>query len=295
MAEKDTVSKTLESYPDVFADIVNGFLFDGKQIVDPDDLVPADIASQYKADGIIRSQERDVSKYWRNSCFKIIAYFGIENQSSPDKFMTMRIINYDGAEYGKQLKENKDNSFSGLYHPVVTIVLYFGEKPWNYSTELLDCLDVPKELVPYVSNYHINLFDMNHVSAEDSAKFKSDFRHIVEFYAALNSETEYEPSDETLDHAREIADFFRVFQHDERFITAYNEATKNKEEISMCKYVDRLEARGEAKGRAEGEARGILITLADLVRKGLITVSQAAEQAKMTVEEFKEKAGFTAA
>ena len=140
---------------------------------------------------------------------------------------------------------------------------------------------------------------MNHVSAEDSAKFKSDFRHIVEFYAALNSETEYEPSDETLDHAREIADFFRVFQNDERFITAYNEATKNKEEISMCKYVDRLEARGEEKGReegrAEGEARGILITLADLVRKGLITVSQAAEQAKMTVEEFKEKAGFTAA
>ena len=27
MAEKDTISKTLESYPDVFADIINGFLF----------------------------------------------------------------------------------------------------------------------------------------------------------------------------------------------------------------------------------------------------------------------------
>ena len=49
MAEKDVVSKTLESYPDVFADIINGFLFSGKQVVCPDDLIPADIASQYSA------------------------------------------------------------------------------------------------------------------------------------------------------------------------------------------------------------------------------------------------------
>ena len=38
---------------------------------------------------------------------------------------------------------------------------------------------------------------------------------------------------------------------------------------------------------AESEEKGILNTLADLVRKGLITTSQAAEQAKMSVEEFK--------
>ena len=49
MAEKDVVSKTLESYPDVFADIINGFLFSGKQVVCPDDLIPVDIASQYSA------------------------------------------------------------------------------------------------------------------------------------------------------------------------------------------------------------------------------------------------------
>ena len=50
MTEKDVVSKTLESYPDVFADIINGFLFGGKQLVSPDDLIPANIASQYKSD-----------------------------------------------------------------------------------------------------------------------------------------------------------------------------------------------------------------------------------------------------
>ena len=58
----------------------------------------------------------------------------------------------------------------------------------------------------------------------------------------------------------------------------------------MCEFVDKLEARGEAKGRAEG----MLNTLADLVKSGIITVMQAAQQEKMTVEEFKKKAGLTA-
>ena len=62
----------------------------------------------------------------------------------------------------------------------------------------------------------------------------------------------------------------------------------------MCEFVDKLEARGEAKGRAEGRAEGRIAVLADLVKSGIITVMQAAQQEKMTVEEFKKKAGLTA-
>ena len=51
MAEKDTVTKRLESYNDVFADIVNVYLFGGEQEVDPGDMSAGDIFSQYKADG----------------------------------------------------------------------------------------------------------------------------------------------------------------------------------------------------------------------------------------------------
>ena len=246
MTEKDVVSKILESYPDVFADIINGFLFSGKQLVSPDDLIPANIASQYKADNKMCPSERSVSKYWRNICINIIVCRETENQSDSYKYLPVRIFSCDSAEYGNQLKEDKDKNFNGLYHPVVTIVLYFGDKPWNYGTSLSDCLDISEELIPYVGDYRINLFDMHHVSAEDSAKFRSDFKHIVEFYAARNDDTDYIPSDAKLSHAGEIADFFRVFQNDERFITAYNEA--------------------ETGSTAE----------------------------KMTVEEFKKKAGLTA-
>ena len=36
MGEKDITEKTLASYNDVFSDIVNGLLFNGKPVVDPD-------------------------------------------------------------------------------------------------------------------------------------------------------------------------------------------------------------------------------------------------------------------
>ena len=38
MAEKDKIQKTLEAYNDVFADIVNVLLFNGKRVVDEKDL-----------------------------------------------------------------------------------------------------------------------------------------------------------------------------------------------------------------------------------------------------------------
>ena len=40
MGEKDTVTKTLESYESVFADIVNVLLFDGESVISAEDLSP---------------------------------------------------------------------------------------------------------------------------------------------------------------------------------------------------------------------------------------------------------------
>ena len=49
MGEKDITSKTLEAFDDVFADIVNGLLFKGEQVVQEQSLVDAQPVSMYKA------------------------------------------------------------------------------------------------------------------------------------------------------------------------------------------------------------------------------------------------------
>jgi len=48
MGEKDIAEKVLEDYNDVFADIVNVLLFQGEQIVKPEQLEDKTLRSSYK-------------------------------------------------------------------------------------------------------------------------------------------------------------------------------------------------------------------------------------------------------
>ena len=169
MAEKDITEKILESYNDVFADIVNVLLFDGEQVIKPDELEDQAPRSAYKADGKIREIERDVAKRWTKNNIRI-ACVGLENQSEPDATMPLRVIGYDGAEYRSQLtKENRDTPL----YPVVTLVLYFGHtKHWDKPLTLHEAVGVTDRFRPFVPDYKINLFEIAYLSDEQVRKFK---------------------------------------------------------------------------------------------------------------------------
>ena len=97
--------KHFEEINKIFADIVNGTLFGGNQTIKEDELIDLPHKSQYKADdGKLHEQERDIVKRWskENVIFSII---GIENQTTIDKDMVLRVIGYDGASYRSQLLE----------------------------------------------------------------------------------------------------------------------------------------------------------------------------------------------
>ena len=66
MGEKDITEKILEDHNDVFADIINGLLFDGVQEIKPEALENTTVHAQYKAeDGKVHELERDIAKYWK--------------------------------------------------------------------------------------------------------------------------------------------------------------------------------------------------------------------------------------
>ena len=108
MGELDTTEKLFEDYNDVFADIVNVLLFDGKEYVTENSLLNTQDKSMYKSDGKIHQQERDVSKFWEKGNMKI-AMYGLENQTANDNTMPLRVMAYDGATYKKELLSNEKN------------------------------------------------------------------------------------------------------------------------------------------------------------------------------------------
>ncbi len=113
MAEKDLSEKLLEEYDDVFADIVNVLLFNGKREVKEEELAETGTESQYKADdSVLHAQERDVAKYWKKGKIRL-ALYGLENQTTIDYKMPMRISNYDGMSYRSQLLKDEQGALPG--------------------------------------------------------------------------------------------------------------------------------------------------------------------------------------
>ena len=269
MNGKDITQKMLERYNDVFADIVNVLLFNGKRIVDEDALIDTPADSALKIDGEIHSQDRDVAKYWKNSQINI-ALFGLENQTVPDKLMPMRVIGYDGAEYKKQVLE--ENRYKKKY-PVITLVLYMGyDRNWKYSNSLLDLLEVDENLKPYVSDYKINVFEIAFLDREKIELFKSDFRMLADYLYQMRTTNSYKGDESNIKHVDEILMLMSAmsgFKNVENIIKVAHERKVS----NMKGFFELAEEKGLEKGlelgREEGREEGLQLGRTEGIEKGL--------------------------
>ena len=217
--QKDISQKRLESYNDVFADIVNVLLFNGRQVVTEDSLIEAESSSSYKdLDDFsqkLHSQDRDVVKFWHNGEIRL-SLFGLENQTKREKTMPLRIINYDASAYRSQLLKSKKRSKNQKFYPVVTLVLYFGTKSkWSKNLSLKEVVEIPSELQNFVNDYKINVFNLAWLSEEQIALFKSDFREVVDYLRCERLDIPFKGSKRKLDHVFEMLDLFSALTNND--------------------------------------------------------------------------------
>ena len=216
-------------------------------------------------------------------------------------------MGYDGVEYRNQLRDMKKGVKPS---PVVTLVLYFGYKGhWNAPLSVHEALEIPEVLKPYVSDLRVNLFEIAYLSWEQVNLFRSDFREVARYFVQMRENGEYCPSDDELAHIESVLQLLNVMDQDHRFEQVINERNERGKEVrTMSEWLTRVINENQAKGRAEGEASGLkkgrdegraegraegsLNTLAALVRKNVITLKEAAEQAEMSEAAFCEKAGL---
>ena len=281
--EKDITQKTLERYNDVFADIINVLLFNGERVVTEDSLTDALPGSTLKMDGRIRTQYRDIAKYWHNSKIKL-SMFGLENQTKPEKRMPLRVFGYDGTEYVKQAK--KENNKEVLY-PVITLVLYFGyNSRWNQPKSLFELLEIDERIKPYVNDFKINLFEIAYLDREKIDMFKSDFWILADYLYQMRVNKDYVASDTVIEHVDELLMLMSAMTKDYRFEWTINEV-KGKEYVTMCEVLDRVEARGREEGIKEGIKEGTVNVLISLVNDGILSIADAAKRADMSEERFR--------
>ena len=177
----DTVLKNYWSDNERFADFFNAVLFHGEQRIFPEELEELDteestvLEHREYAESITAS--RDSVKVRKKSSAMGVEFviLGMENQGHIHYAMPMRVMGYDYGSYKKQYDSNakryktaeglsEDEYLSQMREtdkliPVITVVVYYGEKPWNGATSLHGMLNIPEEVAQYVNDYKMVLVE----------------------------------------------------------------------------------------------------------------------------------------
>lgn len=280
--------KKLEDYPEVFTDIVNTLLFSDSSIrLDENKIVDGPTESIYKAEEQDKEQRRDTFKYYdigNKGILFCVAAYGIENQSTIDNVMPVRIMNYDASAYKSQVfglksSSKQTNQKRKRIYPVITIVLNFSEKEWKTSRSLYDMMALPSDLAKYVQDYKINVFDVAFLEDDVIEKFTSDFKAVARFFKDKRLRLEANDTIE-IKHPAEIADLFSVFTGDEGYRDAVPNVIKKKEKgemITVCTYTETIRDSGKIE------------MLFELVESGDISPERACEKLGITLNELEKK------
>lgn len=177
----DIVLKNYWSDNERFADFFNAVLFHGEQMIFPEELEELDteestvLEHREYAESITASRD-SVKVRKKSSALGVeLVILGMENQGYIHYAMPMRVMGYDYGSYKKQYDSNakKYKSAEGLSEdeylskmrktdkliPVITVVVYYGEKPWNGAVSLHEMLNIPEEVAQYVNDYKMILVE----------------------------------------------------------------------------------------------------------------------------------------
>lgn len=279
MQEKDKQSIHYLSDPARIADLLNTYLYHGKQLLSSDNIrerTRDSFANEIKEKKTaIKMIIRDIVKEIQTEAHVIL--IALENQSGVHYAMPLRIMRGDAFSYQEQWSKitkehrlkndlNGDEFISGFAKddklvPIITICLYLGEAPWDGPRCLKDILQLeglPEEICERVADYPLNLVEINNFS--DIEQLRSDLRVVFGFLQRRNDgpalKSYVDENENAFQNLPEDAyDFLSVFSNTKELDEI--KTIHNKEgECDMCKAIQDLMEHG----RNEGINKGIQLT-----------------------------------
>jgi len=276
-----------------FANLFNGVIYGGRQVILPEDLEevnPVSSVSVKNRAGKTKNMKkyRDIIMKWRNQATLVL--LANESQDKIHYAMPHKVMLYDGMDYETQIRNNwknfndrrKQNKKAGqpLEHltageylsrfrkkdrliPIISLVFYYGSEPWDGPVDLYDMfqLEGTKEenetLEKYLPNYKINLVDAERL--EDVEKFSDDLQVILTMLRYRDSK------EELTDYINENKKFFQNVDYEtSQAMKAFlnmkqipGEAEHKEEMIDMCKAIQEMYDDGVKDGIQKGVERGI--------------------------------------
>lgn len=322
MGKKDITLKDYLSDPMRYADLLNGSIFQGRQVIQAETLQDMDtVQSKSDKQTVVERINDIVMKQTQTG--NLFAVWVVANQDTIDYSMPVRVMVQDALAYDQQIKnikrmnqrQKQNYTDSGEFlskirkedhiQPVITLVVYWGEEKWHGAKSLHDMIDFGKdkalagELKRLVPEYPLHFLNLSEV--HDYKNFQTELRTLFELYDRRNDKIQFHKYLDEHEECRQLdTETFwtlSILLDEKKLDKQLQNSMSQKEEvkIDMCKAIRELIADGKTEGRAEGILQGRLSALYELVQDGLLSVKDAAIKASMTENNFSiemKKAGY---
>lgn len=320
MGKNDITLKDYLSDPKRYADLINGSIFQGRQIIDADELTDAGTVQSKSDEQSIVERISDITmKQTKDG--SLFAVWTVANQQHIDYSMPARVMLQDALSYDRQLKEIRRSNrvaedqtaagrqtepgefLSGIratdrLHPVITLVVYWGEEAWNGARSLHDILDFGadpllaqemKRLVPEYPLHFLNLSEEHNYSC-----YRTELRTLFELYDLRKDKTAFAGYVKEHDECRHLdAETYwtlGILLNTKKLKTLIPQSER-KEQDMATNVIDEI----WEDALQEGVKKGTLKTLYVLAHDGLLSIKDAAAHASMTESDFTtemQKAGY---
>ena len=256
----DSTCKKLLRDKGCFADLCNYAFFQGRQVIQPEELVSREndlstLIGNVDDPTEIKRYRDVVRKAGSHGDYVII---GVEHQSTFDKNMIFRILNYDATTYINQVESKKE------VYPVGSFVFYTGDEEWNLPETLKETLkNIPSEMEPNINDWRLPVVDLKTMDARKLMNRR--LRNVVEI-----SQSMFVGSYDGLRENRKIETESFMMAATFTCTNIRREDLLEGNEINMCKAMDQLFQRMRDEGK--------LNTLKELLKVKLGTLSRPLEK-----------------
>ena len=177
--------------------------------------------------------------------------------------------------------------------PVITLVIHFSETEWDGAKSLHEMMEWPDiRLKEYVQDYKIQLIDPAKIKPEEFEKFSTSLREVLEYIKYSKDKKKLRKLVENNPRMTMEINAARVIQAVTGTKFRISEET---EVVDMCQAIDEMMAdsrddgikEGMTLGLTKGLEKGRIEALSDLLKKGTISIQDAADCMAMSVTEFK--------
>ncbi len=282
MGEIDVTQMKFLREPGHFADLWNGTVYRGVQVVKPEELVEISPVGLAKRGKKVSKKTSDMVMA-KTAGGQVLRVMITENQTEIDYSIPVRVHLREFMEYDKQVAEivrkNKEsfkkgeNTFdnpgeymygfreSDRLRPVATLVLYWNNDIWKGAGTFHEMLDFSgvEEMKDLVPDFRMNIVNMDKLEDLERVFTDQDVKDVVSLFQARSDKTKFKSYVD--EHGKDIhSESMEMVNTLIKSAELQNYMMENKEkkgdDADMCSAITELIEDGRAEGRVEGRVEG---------------------------------------